>query len=208
MSDTTLNLRYLLTDGPARLADVIRFSTCHKVHHESVAEHSYFTALYAMFVCDWIAINQTTLRYIDRGQVLSNALVHDVEESITGDINRLFKHSLPEIKEAIDTGGEYAVQTIMGHLSKNEPLKEKYRMSWRIAKNDTYSGKIVQFCDYLSVLGYMIRELTNSNVTMRQHWTTMHDYAAIFEEAEFDFIRPLVEDAKELLHEAFASGKV
>lgn len=205
-----LNLRYLLVGDPVRLRYAVRFSTCHKVHNESVAEHSYYVALYATIICGWVYCSGYEVRP-DLENVMQRALYHDLEECVTGDINRVFKYSHPLVTDGIQVGANAAMEKILAGL--DIPLNHRqhiYRL-WMYAKHSDegcVEGHIVKFADYLSVLSYMMQELTNANITMREHWTTMSEYADLFQDEEFDFIRPLVDEARVMLHEAFNKMEV
>lgn len=204
----SLKIREMLIGHPTRLRYVVRFSTCHKVHPENVAEHSYYVALYAMLIADWCdAIPGQSVPMIDHYTLMRKAILHDLEEAITGDVNRIFKYSLPEVKEALDCGAEYAFATLTCALTDDESAASDYQDTWKRCKDDSVEGRIIKFCDYLAVLSYMTQELTNANITMREHWTTMHDYAAEFHKPCYELLRPLVEQADALLHEAFARGR-
>ena len=201
-----MNLRELLIGNPSRLRYVVRFSTCHTVHKESVAEHSYYVALYALLISEWLVFE---VQYdfgvvgLCRETLLRDALLHDFEEAITGDVNRVFKYSDPAIKEALDIGGELALRTIVHKLQIDCDMNA-WAWRWRHCKQDGYEGRILDFCDFLSVLSYVVQELTNANITMQEHWTTMWEYFEKFKAEEFDFLRELVDDAGALLTEAFA----
>jgi 5'-deoxynucleotidase YfbR-like HD superfamily hydrolase len=76
-----------------------RFSV-YKCHfREDVAQHSSFTALYAMILAD---LEQGRGRRVDVEKLLWMALLHDAEESRTGDIHHPFKHQDPAFTKSID----------------------------------------------------------------------------------------------------------
>jgi len=78
---------------------VERFSV-YKCHfREDVAQHSYLTALYAMIMADLERRNGTS---VDVERLLRMALLHDAEESRTGDIHHPFKHQDPAFTQTID----------------------------------------------------------------------------------------------------------
>lgn len=66
---------------------------------EDVSQHSYFTALYAMILAD---LERHRGRKVDVEKLLRMVLLHDAEESRTGDIHHPFKHQNPAFTKTID----------------------------------------------------------------------------------------------------------
>lgn len=71
-----MNLRKLRA-----LSHVWRWNFHPRVRQESVAEHSYWTAIYAVRLLD--RLNISAAQYVD---AIQYALYHDAEEAITGDL--------------------------------------------------------------------------------------------------------------------------
>lgn len=69
------------------LSFVPRWSVVRLLKRQNVAEHQYYTAIYALQILDLLG-PETRETWTDRvrAQVLSYALVHDLEESYVGDI--------------------------------------------------------------------------------------------------------------------------
>lgn len=200
-----LNLREMLVGDAIRLRYVQRFSTCHVVHRESVAEHSYYVALYAMFLADnvkmWSAENK--FQKVNYERLYKMTLLHDLDEARTGDFYRPFKYSNPELKTALKAAAAQSLEEVLTPITDNAQSVLTYVHFWKQSKNDTLEGKIVAFADYLSVLSYMMAEIQVANITMREHWKTMNEYSQEFESADYDFLRECINQAKELLCEAF-----
>lgn len=192
-----LELDKLLNGDPVRLRYVMRFSTCYVVHQESVAEHSYYVALYALMISEWCRVQGIR---IDIALLLQRAICHDLEEAMTGDINRVFKHSSPELKETIDCVARNQLFVMLSNMFHDLHVQSRIGTFWSDAKLiATPEGAIIAFCDFLSVLSYMCQEVRGSNATMRVHTRTMHEYFALFHQDEFEFIRDLVKQASEIL---------
>ena len=66
------------------LSNIDRCNQVPKIKFYSVAEHSYYCALLAMIFCDLIALHDNKI--LNKEEILKKALLHDLEESITGDI--------------------------------------------------------------------------------------------------------------------------
>lgn len=75
------------------LADVHRWTVIKTNRHQSVAEHSFNVMVIAAELCHWLGI--------PRERVLWWALIHDVPETLTGDVDGWFKRLNPDVKAAI-----------------------------------------------------------------------------------------------------------
>lgn len=203
-----LNLKTMLTGEPNRLRHIVRFGNCHKIHKESVAEHSYFTVFYSLMIGAWLQgqVRENpegiTNQYVlNMGKLLARATLHDLEEARSGDFPRPFKYSSPEIKSALDKASVFAFRQCVAGLSFWTPDLAILETLWSSAKDETIEGRIVRFADYLSVVAYLWLEIQGSNLTMRQHVSDMAKYAEEFDGPEYDCMRPLVSEAKELVKE-------
>ena len=99
MNNSDLLLKELLLGSLSRLKNIVRFSNSHKIIHESVAEHSFSTAVYALVLGE--ELRRGGLE-INVELAVKRALLHDIEESCSGDYIRTFKHSDPDLMKAID----------------------------------------------------------------------------------------------------------
>lgn len=197
-----LSLQALLCGEADRLRYIRRFSTCYVVHEESVAEHSFYVALYSFMIAEWAVAQGTPLNL---ASVLSRAIVHDLEEARTGDIFRPLKVNHPDVKKALAEAAQFEVGEVLRGPFGNDPeAMVRWTALWSVAKEpDTPEGAVVAFADFLSVLGYVLSEIKVSNVTMRVHRDTLLPYAESFlTEPAYEFLRPLARDAHDLLWEA------
>ena len=143
----------MLVGTTNRMRNVIRYSTCHRQHNETLAEHHYYTALFSALIAKDIGVQVNT------EIVMLKALVHDVEESVSGDFMRSFKHSSPELKAAIEKGSEAFVYSMFNRINSNGAFDG----AWKNAKDHSLEGRIVKFADFLSVLSYIYQELASGN---------------------------------------------
>jgi len=75
---------------------------------------------------------------------------------------------------------------------------------WKEAKDDTEEGRIIEFCDFISVLGFLLQEgIGSGNKTIERHVADMGKYFSKFQLEEYNFIRPLVEQACLIMGEVF-----
>ena len=201
-----LDIFQLLVGVPVRLRYVHRFSTCRVGARETVAEHSFYTAAYALLIGRWVDALGTG-QAVDFGVLLSKAIMHDFEEGVSGDINRPFKYSTPELKEAMEAAASAAFQKTW--LKVVDPASnEMLRSFWVNAKEGGIEGDIVAFADYLSVLSYVTSEIRSSNWTMREHTEGemgLEEYHKMFRKPRFHYLKPLVDQAGKILQEQILS---
>ena len=204
MRKSDLDLKQLISGDPARLRFVKRYAIFNCLHPESVAEHSYYTALFCLAIGSWVEDNVDLNIHLDT--LLARALVHDLEESRTGDLLRMFKHRDAGVATVIEAASKAEVEILFNllfHSTNYERpnLSDRFVKLWSEAKNDTVEGRILRFADFLSVLGYLLQELQVARKVEVAHTEDFQDYAKQFEEAEYDFIRPLVVQSRSILVE-------
>lgn len=139
------------------LDKVIRFSTQMRLKDESVAEHSFHTAFYAMILADMEIKNGNK---VDVEKVLRRALLHDIEESLTGDVIHGFKYSDPELAEKMKQMGLEFCKKLLQDVPE---FSENYLRFWNEAKDETVEGKIVEAADKMEALMYSLEEYSLGN---------------------------------------------
>ena len=175
-TDSEINFHELLLGTATRVRHITRWSNFPKVHPESVAEHSFFTSMCALIIA-------TDMRscglIVDVGLVLSRAIMHDVEEAFSGDFVRSFKHSDPELDNAITcAAGRFHLQfcnALIGRESANE-----LHDYWLHAKNADLEGSIVAFADYLALISYVMCEMRSGNSHMLERRMSLIEYGMQF----------------------------
>lgn len=213
MSREYLDIRYLLTGTPIRMRYVNRWSTSRVSFPENVAEHSYFVCLYSMMIARWWSNNSDGAAFATPedieafiGSVLQRAVVHDIEEARTGDVHRPFKYSDPRLTDAMKLAGRLAAEQTLHPVSPVDDSEQDALMKlWATAKGSGQAGRIVAFADFLAVLAFIMQE--GSDVVRTLCLETLPAHAKEFDEPAYDFIRPLVRQASEIMKEIFdASG--
>ncbi len=144
------------------LGKVIRFSARSRIKDESVAEHSFHAAFYSMLLAD---MEMQAGKSIDVEKLLRAALLHDLEECVTGDIMHTFKYSDRKASEEIKRISAQFFSELMDSLP--EHMGEKYKKSWSEAKSDTIEGKILMAADRLEALLYAMHECSLGNSTFQ-----------------------------------------
>lgn len=149
--------RALLCGDLQRVSHVFRYSSRPVIARETVAEHSFYVALYAYFIAE--TINED----IDFKKLLTRAIIHDLDESITGDFQRAFKYSSVSLREEIAKAARLFITKML------EPFSNASRilMAWDNAKADDIEGDIIKIADFLAVAAYIIKETKMGNNHLR-----------------------------------------
>ena len=154
--DFLLAIRSLMTVG--------RFSV-YKCHfREDVAQHSYFTALYAMVLAD---LEKEKGTKVDVERLLRMALLHDAEEARTGDIHHPFKHQDAAFAEKLDNRALEWFENLMGSLPPN--LAHEYIRLRRASRETSLTEvNIVKAADKIEALLWAYEEYLLGNVHVRK----------------------------------------
>lgn len=192
-----LDMDSLLMGDVNRLRYVSRYSTCLVLHKENVAEHCFFVSLYGMMVSCWV--NENTDVNVDEYAVVCRCLVHDLDESRSGDFQRPFKYRTPELKKAIEEVARLEFADVVTHIVGDTEVGELLLKSWDQAKDDSYEGRIVSFVDYLAVVSYLQTQASHINQFLLYNYDTLCRYMEGFKGPEYDFIRPLVDATERIV---------
>lgn len=138
------NLKDYLVDV-YQLKNVIRYNTRNILKKESVAEHSFYVALFALKICDDYKIDTVNTK-----MSLIKALLHDMPEIELNDITHNVKERLnlrPFLKKYED---EYFVE----HYKQHE---------WLMIEGNDKINAIVDLADAMSVYQYSLNETMLGN---------------------------------------------
>ena len=129
-------------------------------HPESVADHSYRTALMAMVICD--------VRGLDSGRAMRLALLHDLPESIVGD-------ATPD--ERSGKGKSDLETRAMREIVKGLPAKVRglYMRTWReYLEGKTEEARLVRQLDKLemAVQAWEYSRTLSDPSQTREFWAT------------------------------------
>jgi 5'-deoxynucleotidase YfbR-like HD superfamily hydrolase len=215
-----LSIREMIVGGPARLRFVYRYSTTRVYYRESVAEHSYFTALYTNMIGRWCLEEHLVKPHgLDMGDLLERALLHDLEEARSGDFPRSFKHSDPQLKAMLEAASEKAFRQIVAPLIRHNsgefvnpnalvPEAKRLLNVWSNSKDESVAGRILEFADFLSVLGFLLQEGAGAgNKAILEHVEDMCKYFSKFKDERFNFLLPLIGQARDIMLELFPDAK-
>lgn len=204
-----LDLRELLTGKITRLSHIHRWAISRGIRKESVADHSYYVTLYCLMIYRWW-VAHGELRFsskdsINLGDLLSRAVLHDIEECQLGDIPYPVKHRSKKLHKLLCDESEEIVQDTINSWVGGYDLAEPTLEVWRKAKDLSPAGKIVEFADTLSRLAYIAQEV-QSNPSFLNDVIGFPEETKRFEETKYNFIRPLVSQFFDIVDEVFSQG--
>ncbi|MCG8433046.1 MAG: HD domain-containing protein [Gammaproteobacteria bacterium] len=151
-----MDIEQMLEGGVHRMSHVYRYSSVPVVRKENVAEHSWYVAFYAMLIGQALARDG---HEVDFGLLLSRALVHDVDESHTGDFLTYIKYGHPGLKRALDETSAKMIRKIEEDLNLRDSLMD----FWTLAKADDIEGHIIRVVDLARVASYVWEEIRMGN---------------------------------------------
>ena len=152
--DFLISIRSLMT--------VERFSV-YKCHfREDVAQHSHLTTLYAMILAD---LERRKGRKVDVEKLLRMALLHDAEESRTGDIHHPFKHQDPAFTKTIDDRALKWFNDLMRALPNS--LAHEYIEFRKAEQGKSVEALLVKAADKLEALLWAYEEYLLGNEQVR-----------------------------------------
>lgn len=192
-------LEEMLIGDINRLRYVTRFATAMVTHRENVAEHSFYVCTYAFIIGRWVQRTQPGL-YVGTETILLKALVHDWDEARTGDMVRSFKHKHENVRKAVEAAAATELWEMLLRLMPGDnDGTRRIRYSWHSAKDNTPEGCIVALADYLAVVSHLWQEVNCANATIFQHYDSMLEHLAVFEEPRYNFLRPIIEQTGRLV---------
>ena len=137
------------------MASITRYSQIHLLKPESVLEHTGFVCLFSYFVAEEINSKcKAKVDKIDIGKLLIKAVVHDIDEVVTGDIPRPTKYFNKESHDTFEKIAQNGMHQIIeeldiGHLP--EKTREVLYRSWLNSKSGP-EGSLVALSDLAAVV--------------------------------------------------------
>jgi 5'-deoxynucleotidase YfbR-like HD superfamily hydrolase len=139
-----------------KLESIKRYNTMPTHKEESVASHSYFTALITMMLCE-----QLDLDRLQTSTAIKLALVHDLPEIVTNDITHDAKTAMPELSVILAKYEERFIKEMFA--SMHQPM---YLPKW----DDKIALLVVTLADILSVLQFSDNERMLGNKHISDSW--------------------------------------
>jgi len=151
-----------LMETYSRLTNIRRYNTEFCNNPENVATHSFFVAYTTMFLCDHYKEVFKEVFSVDTEKALRIALLHDVEESISGDLIPMLKKIDPEVEKAIAKINYEIVDRI---IFPSDSYK-KYVGWWSDSRGDGIESGIVCAADVICSLMFTHIEYRLGNYRM------------------------------------------
>lgn len=151
-----------------RLAHIDRCNQYPKIKYYSVAEHSFFVTFFGMIFCDLINHERSLkgVMKVNVEEVLRRLLIHDQEESITGDILYSLHSSNPAFYSELEKVRNVSVET-QSFAELPAPIRDFYIRLWKSTKDDTDEGHLVSMMDKFEILLFSIQELSMGNTSFK-----------------------------------------
>ena len=130
-----------------KLRDITRYQIAPHIYNETVAEHSFFVAVYVLKLHDFYSF--------DLKKALILALLHDYSEIYTSDVPYPIKKKIPELEKLLEQEEQKAYKE---HCSKQIA-------DWMVEFNNKTSpeGIVCGLADVVSVISYCLHEITLGN---------------------------------------------
>jgi 5'-deoxynucleotidase YfbR-like HD superfamily hydrolase len=171
-----------------------RFSV-YKCHfREDVAQHSYFTTLYAMVLAD---MERKAGTAVDVERLMRMAVLHDAEEARTGDVHHPFKHQDVAFAESLDSRAFEWFGKLLAGLP--EDLAREY-IGLRKAARATSSteASILKAADKIEALLWAYEEYLLGNVHVRKA-LIVEDITSKLDQIELSTVKALVAEIRNRL---------
>lgn len=195
-----LNLFSLARSRAHQLRYVRRFTGCRLNHQENVAEHSFYVVFYCLLMGnalnaqamhDCLEANQDPLpeeEPIDIGLLLTRAVVHDLEEAISGDFPRPFKYSDATLKEQLDIAGLKAMYSLLGGINMSTAERAVLLDAWSQQKDGSKESALLKFADLFAFLTFTLEEVRSGNKHILAYCTEVEPYLKLFKEGRYAFL--------------------
>ena len=135
-----------------RLLVIERFNTTPRHLNENIASHMYLVALLCVALSEGKGVNV--------GKTLEMCLIHDSDESYSGDIVANLKRFHPNVARALSDASEEFLDIIIDDI----PISNRWRALWKEYKERvTPEAKLVKAADCVSQIISMAMELKLGN---------------------------------------------
>jgi len=160
-----------------RLTAITRYNIIKFIKPQTVMQHLGSTTLIAMLLSDYL--NEIGITN-DPEKVLRMAIIHDVEEVVSGDLPHDLKYDMrysTELRGILNKLTNYTLNTTLNMIG-DAHLKSKYKKLFDEEKSKkTIEAKIVKAADDIDVVIYTRQENKLGNKTMiKQENTAMKLY--------------------------------
>jgi 5'-deoxynucleotidase YfbR-like HD superfamily hydrolase len=132
-------------------ATVTRYSNSKLIRDESVMEHIGSVSFMCLILGRHV---RKAGYYIDMEELLTRSLLHDIEESRIGDISNPTKYHNDKLKTCLDDLAYDSMGIVLERMDSLDLLPH-----WINQKDQSLEGRLLKFCDVLSVLMKIYEEV-------------------------------------------------
>jgi len=152
------NIIQFLFGFQRRLSNIIRFNTRPRTTDETVAEHSFFVALYVLILAE--VLDKKGVK-IDKLKAVRRALLHDLEECVAGDVMTHVKDD-GALKRAYDKIALVSVNMALDKLPTD--IKDFFTNEWiDFNKGESNEDWLVDVADDVSGIVYCKEQMNLGN---------------------------------------------
>jgi len=179
-----------ITGFSRRLCHIDRFNTRPVIRKENVADHSFYVVLFSSILSEIAELNNIK---INKYEVLLKAVLHDIEESISGDISKALKKD-SKFKNLYLSVSELSVKRILSPLPL--PISTRFLDNWK-NKNASTENLIVKIADELSGIVYAREEIIMGNSYFEHiYFNYMHRLESLVKDTIFENLILQLNDKK------------
>jgi len=198
-----LDLDILLKGNIQRIAWTDRYSSFLRLKNENVAEHTCFVTMYAYLIALDMEYQFPGVG-VDKLTLFRRAINHDIDEAISGDINRPFKKGYPGLNSMIKEACKILLLPTLGKLSSCPEVMERLIEDMDKGKDKSLEGYILCLADFMSVVSYLISEKRRGSTAIIEDFEKSNkDIESLFLGLSGDMARvlnPYVERLNEIIH--------
>lgn len=175
-----LSIENLLTGHSSRLPHIRRYASIPVHRTENVAEHSYYVVLYSLIIAKAIRIEDPTIE-INYEKLATACAIHDIDESLSGDVLRHVKRYSPELKDMWNTMCLSFIQ------QASDSIGVDFVNEWKSDKDmTTIEGQILSLSDFLSVFSYGLEQYRLGNSHFHEILVGCYEYVMDHFGTDFD----------------------
>lgn len=145
------SLKQVIFNPAMNMTAVQRYSCTRLAETENLAVHVAETSMMSYIIGNEL---KSLGQDLNIGLLLEKCLVHDIDETITGDIVRNLKYATPEIHEGIEQVASSAVRKISDSIKGADNLVE----TWKDSKSGV-EGLVLKLVDMLCVVRKAMTEV-------------------------------------------------
>lgn len=126
-------------------SDIKRYSRDRLTDTESVLQHIGWVSIFSLIIADHLQSNSNIK--IDYEKLFKRVVIHDFDETITGDVPRPTKYYSKEVTQVFKQVEDVGIQKILGGLSVSSSIYD----AWKSSKDHTVEGMILKISDLFAV---------------------------------------------------------